>query len=225
MKKIIAYLLEYQRKHLDSKVYGFLAVFLAICIFLNYRFDFENSYIDQYHGLPIKWVWMFFFQAFPHLVICVILVVFGKVQNCFSNPRFWLIFFLGFSILALDRSFYGWKLLQGEMPYREFYFIAKCLSWCSSLLTVVIPILILYYFIEKEDNPRIWYGLSFQKVDIRPYFIMLIIVGIIIGIGSFISDIKNYYPRINHSGIDYFLSQNDWPRWAAVMLYENFIWQ
>ena len=49
---------------------------------------------------------------------------------------------------------------------------------------------------------------------------MLGIAAIVIGLGSFMSDIKSYYPRFMHSGMDRFLIENDWPRWAAVVFYE-----
>lgn len=220
LKKVINDLLDYQRKQFDWKVYLAIAVFLAICIFFNYRLDFEDGYIDRYSGRPIKWLWMFLFQSFPYLSICLLLVAFGKVENCFRNSRFWLTVFIGFGILAFDRSFYGWRFAADYFSRQEFYFISKCLNWTSSLYTVVLPLLIVYYFMEKTDRPKIWYGLSLKKFDARPYVMMLLIAGTIIGIGSFLSDIKNYYPRLMHSGLEMFLRETDWPRWVAVLLYE-----
>ena len=81
MRKVIGYLLEYQRKQFDWKVYLSLAVFLIVCIAINYHLDFEDGYIDPYHGKPIKWLWMFLFHALPYLAVCLILWAFGKVHN------------------------------------------------------------------------------------------------------------------------------------------------
>lgn len=49
---------------------------------------------------------------------------------------------------------------------------------------------------------------------------MLAITAVIIGIGSFMGDIKDYYPRFQHAGMTGFLAENDWPKWLAVLVYE-----
>jgi hypothetical protein len=219
MKKILAYLLDYQRKHFDWKLYLSIAAFLAVCIALNYRLDFEDSIIDSYHGKPIKWLWMFLFQTFPYLVVCLLLLAFGKVDNWAKDRTFWLKLVVGFGILAFDRSFYGVDYLSDFFSSRSFHFISRCLNWASSLVVTVLPLLLAYYFLEK-DQPRMWYGLSLQKFDARPYLIMLGIAGVFILIGSFFGDIQSYYPRFQHSRYVPFLRETGWSEWMAIGLYE-----
>lgn len=220
MKKVIQYLLEYQRKHFDWKVYLSIAVFLAICITINYRLDFEDSYIDASQGKPIKWLWMFLFHIFPYLGVCLILLAFGKVENWLPNKQFWLRLGIGFGILAFDRSFYGYTYLAEFFSRQEFYFVSKCVNWSSSLLVCVLPFLIFYRLLEKGDAPKIYYGLSLEKFDARPYAVLLLIAAFFIGVGSFLGDIQSYYPRFQHAQIPYFLAENDWPNWLAVLVYE-----
>lgn len=219
MKKILAYLLDYQRKHFDWKVYLSIAAFLAICIVVNYRLDFEDSIIDSYHGEPIKWLWMFLFQTFPYLAVCLILLAFGKVGNWTKDRSFWLKLVVGFGILSFDRSFYGVDYLSDFFSPRSFHFISRCLNWASSLVVTVIPLLLAYHFLEK-DQPKMWYGLSLQKFDARPYLIMLGIAGVFILIGSFMADIQEYYPRFQHARVVPFLRETGWSEWMAIGLYE-----
>ncbi len=220
MRKIFKYLLDYQRKQFDWKVYLSIAVFLAICIAINYYLDFEDSVIDQDQGKPIKWVWMFLFHVFPYLGVCFILLGFKKIDNWITNKQFWLRLVIGFSILALDRSFYGYTYLADYFSRQEFYFVARCVNWSSSLFVSVIPLLIFYRFLEKDDHPKIYYGLSLVRFDARPYAILLLIAATFIAIGSFMGDIQSYYPRFQHANIPLFIRETHWPNWLAVLVYE-----
>ncbi|MEM7299167.1 MAG: hypothetical protein AAF391_12985, partial [Bacteroidota bacterium] len=81
MKKILKLLTDYQKEHFEWKMYGTILMFIAVCIAINYRLDFEDSIIDSYHGEPIKWLWMFLFHGFPFFSVCLILYAFGKKKD------------------------------------------------------------------------------------------------------------------------------------------------
>jgi len=219
MKTVWKYITDYQKKHFDWRVYSSILIFLAICIALNYRFDFEDSVIDSYTGKPIKWVWMFLFQGGPFLVVCLILYAFRKSREWLTSNNFWLKFFVGFGLLALDRSFYGFNFLRESLHKMDAPFILKCINWSSSLLLVVIPLLLLYQFLEKDDHKN-WYGLSWKKFDPKPYLFLLGISAIFLTIGSFTADIQNFYPKYNHSGASIFMRHTGTPEWAVASIFE-----
>lgn len=207
MKQVLQYIKDYQRKHFDWKMYGVILLFTAVCIFLNYRFDFEDSVIDSYHGRPIKWLWMFLFHSFPFVVVSFILYAFGKEKAWLKDKNYWFKIFIGFGLLALDRSFYGYKIWLADMPVAESYFIGRCVNWASKFFLVAVPLLLLYPLIEK-DQERNFYGLSMKKFDPRPYLFMLAIAAIFIWIGSYLGDIREYYPRYLNSGPALYLASN-----------------
>ena len=219
MKNFLQAITDYQRKHFDWKIYASMLVFIAICIGVNYRLDFEDSIIDSYHGSPIMWVWMFLFQGGPFLVSCLILYVFGKRKDWLSSKSFWSKFLVGFGVLALDRSFYGFNFIAGTLNRLEAPFVMRCINWSSSLILVVIPMLILYQFLEK-DEVKNWYGLSWKRFDPKPYLFLLGIASVFIGLGSFMTDIQDFYPKYNHSGADYFIKHNESPQWILVTIFE-----
>ena len=220
MKKVWVYLLDYQRKHFDWKLYVTILLFIACCIAVNYRLDFEDSIIDSYHGRPIKWLWMFLFHAFPFVSVCFILYAFGKERSWLSSGNFWLKIFIGFGLLAFDRSFYGFRIWLADVPRLELHFILRCLNWASSLILVVIPLLIIYPIIERDDE-RNWYGLKWKRFDAKPYLFLLLIASIFIGIGSFLSEINEYYPRYLKAGANLYLRANpETPEWWLVTIYE-----
>lgn len=220
MKKVLQYLKEYQREHFDWKMYVVILIFTSICIALNYRFDFEDSVIDSYSGQPIKWLWMFLFHATPFFIVCLILFAFGKKKEWLSSRNYWLKMIVGFGLLALDRSFYGFTEWLTSLPRMEYHFVIRCANWASSLILVVIPMMILYPFLEK-DQTKNYYGLSWKKFDARPYLVMLGIAAVFIGIGSFLGEIQDFYPRYRGSGSRLYMSVNpEVSEWWLVTIYE-----
>lgn len=207
MKKVIQYLKDFQRDHFDWKMYLVIFLFATVCTYFNYRFDFEDSVIDSYSGQPIKWLWMFLFHGSPFFVVCLILYAFGKKRDWLTDKNYWLKFFIGFGLLALDRSFYGFDVWLKELPRLEYHFIARCVNWSSSLILVVIPLLLMYPFLEK-DSDKNYYGLVWKKFDAKPYLVLLGIAALFIVIGSFIGEIQDYYPRYGKSGANLYMNAN-----------------
>ena len=107
MKKVLQYLKDYQCDHFDWKLYLTILLFCSLCIFFNYKYDFEDSIIDSYNGQPIKWLWMFLFHGLPFFVVSLILFAFDKKKDWLTSKNYWVKFVIGFGLLALDRSFYG----------------------------------------------------------------------------------------------------------------------
>lgn len=219
MRKILGYLKDYQRKHFDLKLYLFIGVFLAICFVVNYWYDFEDSVIDPHYRTPWHWFFMFLWHAFPFLGVCFILYFSGKQKEWLTSRAFWVRLVIGFAILALDRAFYADWLLPEGLSAVDHRFIGKCLRWSSSLFFSVIPLILVYLMLERE-SPRTYYGLAWKRFDARPYFLLLGMAMLFIGIGSFFSDIQNYYPRFQYSSGDRFAADHQLPVWMSVLLYE-----
>ena len=220
MKKVLQYIKDYQHEHFDWKLYLTILLFCSLCIYFNYKYDFEDSVIDSYNGQPIKWLWMFLFHGGPFFIVCLILYAFGKKRAWLTSKNYWFKFLIGFGLLALDRSFYGFTEGLKYLPKMEYHFIARCVNWSSGLILVVIPLLILYPFIEKDIEPN-FYGLSWKRFDPKPYLILLGIAAIFLGIGSFLSDIQEYYPRFARSGASLYLRENpEASRAWLVTIYE-----
>ncbi len=128
-------------------------------------------------------------------------------------------FFIGFAILALDRSFYGYIVLKDHFDLRDYVFLSKTIRWLSSMFTVVLPLLMVYWIFEK-DYPKIYYGLAPRRFDAKPYFMLLLLAGICVGIGSFFADLQAYYPRYQFSQGTYFAEQRDLPEIVTISIYE-----
>ena len=220
MKKVISYLIHFQKQYFDVKLYLSIAFLLAVCIFIEYRWDFKHSVIDRYYATYLYGIWIFLLHGLPYLITCFILFAFGKTRSWLSSVKFWVSFLLGMGLISLDRSFYRYDLLLNFLGLDDVFFFRRCFSRASSLIFVVFPMIILYPFLEN-DRPRIWYGMKWRNFDPKPYLIMLGLSAVFIGVGSFLSELHHYYPRYAVSGASSYLRNHpQLSEWYTMVIYE-----
>lgn len=221
MKTVLNYLKKYLQDHFHLKLYLSVAIFISVCTYFNYKYDFEDSILDSYSGSEIKWLYMFIHMSFPFLVTCGFLYFYKIERSWVSSKEFWLKFFVGFAIISFDRQFYYFYDIIKSLPRPDYYFAFKTISWGDSLIASVVPTLIFYYFYERsKDSERHWFGLTLKKFDIKPYVMLTILVFGGMAIASFISELNNYYPRYKHSGGVGFAELHQIPEWISVLIYE-----
>jgi hypothetical protein len=219
MKSVISLLKNHIREYLSVKLaIAFALVMIALLAF-NYTFNFEDGIIDQEPNDFLRWLWMFLFHGLPYLLVCALSFGFTKRKVWMSNPRFWLLFIAGFSVLAFDRSWSLWPLLKDYLAREDSRYIFKVIKQGTGVFTVVLPLLLLYAF-TNQSKPRRYYGIAIRKFDARPYFAILGIAAIFIIIAGFFSDIQQYYPRYSRTSGDIFALSHHIPEWIAVLGYE-----
>lgn len=219
MKKVFASLWEFQKDHFELRLYVSVGVLLVLLLVFNYTYDVEDSHIDLIEALSLRWFAYFLFEAIPFLATAMILYGFGKAERFFTQPGFWLMWFLGFAILAFDRSFHIRELVMewfSGQPYRIWF---RSIGWSSSLLFTVLPLVLIYELLDRSVEHR-WYGLAPGTFDARPYLYLLLIAGVFIGVGSFFGDIQSYYPRYRISEGQQFARYYEVGQWVPLTLFE-----
>ncbi len=221
MKTLLQYFTRYTKTYFHWQLYLSVAVFLCICTYFNYLYDFEDSIIDAHSGSELKWLLMFLHMSFPFLVTCVFLYVYRINREWVRSGEFWIKFFVGFLIISFDRQFYYFYELIEHLPRIDYVFAFKNISWGDSLIANVVPTLIFYYGYERSRDPdKHWYGLSLKQFDFKPYAILIVIVFIGMGIASFMSELNTYYPRYKFSGGSDFAVLHNIPELFTVLAYE-----
>lgn len=222
MKQVWKYLKTYLQDHFNLKLYISVAVFLTLCTYLNYTFDFEDSIVDSYQRTLWHWFYMTLFMSFPFIVICGLLYIFNANRSWLRSREFWLLFIFGFILLGFSRSLYFHYPLIEHLDVIDYRFVRKVMWRGKTFFTLLIPLLLFYYWYEKEkDESQSWYGLKVRDTDFRPYGVLLILVVIGIGLASFMSDLTNYYPRYIPSGGNEFAKEHDLAGWIPMLIYEG----
>jgi hypothetical protein len=220
MKKIVLYFSEFHRSYFSFRLYAFFLFFVALLIGFNYTFDFEDSFIDQ-QPKPMRVVGYFLYHFVAYFGVLVIIWRFSK-EKLRLNGYFWAKSLVGFLILGIDNSYYSnYALLQNFLPSGTVTFYNKLLVNSIGLLTMFAPLLIVKFVFDRKQHFGI-YGLTFSKVDWKPYWIMLVAMAPLIYAASYLPDFISYYPVYKRAGgaafADYYSLHENW----SIAVFETF---
>lgn len=220
MKKILYYFRDFHLNYFSFKLYALFLLFVAILITFNYTFDFEDSYIDQLPK-PLRVVGYFLYHFTAYYGVLAIIWCCGK-DKLKLGSHFWVKSLIGFFILGIDNSYYSnYALLQNYFPPGTVNFYNKLLVNSIGLITMFTPLLILKFVFDRKQNFGI-YGLTFSKVDWKPYWIMLLIMAPLIYAASYLPDFMSYYPVYRRAGgaafADFYGMHENW----SIAIFETF---
>ena len=106
MKTLFNYIKIHLQEDFNLGYYLSVALFLGICIFFNYRFDLENSYLDPLFGNFSHYLAVFGSFSFVYLGVMIIQSLF-KRQVWKTDIRFWMALVFILALETHDISF-GW---------------------------------------------------------------------------------------------------------------------
>jgi hypothetical protein len=219
LKHILKLIYDHFKSHVGLKIAVAFFVLGGMFIGFNYTFDFEDSFVDTEPNPWLRFVWMFLFQSIPYLATCGLVYAFNLDRTWIRSWKFWTLFVIGFSLLAIDRSWSLWPMVEGCWPEEEIHFLYRIINKGKGVITIIIPLALLAMFLEKK-NPTNIFGLAIRNFDARPYFIILAIGLGCIGFGGFFSDIQEFYPKYSRSYGGIYADFNGIPEWVAVVMYE-----
>ncbi|PID88397.1 MAG: hypothetical protein CSB06_00555 [Bacteroidia bacterium] len=195
MKEIVNELKAFLRKDFNLYAYGFTFLFLAVCTYLNYTYSFEKKWINSFFYTPWSKVVYPLYYLLPYLTVVILTLGIKKELKKLKQAEFWIksiLFFTIFGIISHLPPVYRF-IDFGNISIGEYMFI-HLLSFNASRL---LPIILLFYFIKLifDRKDKHLYGLGFEKMSYRPFFLMLLIMLPIIAGISFQSDFRAAYPR------------------------------
>src|SRR5688572_29382482 len=147
--------------------YPSIALFLIVCIILNYIFDFEDTRLEPMKGLS-KFIAYLGFYSFPYLTAVYIYVQFNNQRSILQQKEFWLKSIFALVILALDSSVpFLDNIIYDLFHPRIQFWTYKVMINAISFITILAPILLFYFLYEKNEAHL--YGLRPKKFDVKPY--------------------------------------------------------
>lgn len=218
MKPIYHLLLNYSKKHYNTKALLSILLLLAICISINYSIELEDDYIDQIQHDGWRFLAMFFFQGLPYLLTIWILQTFGLVGKWWEFKGFWFTFIIGFSLLALDRSVYFADEVSRHITPLNYRYNFKIVNFLSGLVFIIIPLLV-FGWITQKDNKS--FGLFSRFTGIKPYLILLAFGILCVFIGGFFGDIQDYYPIYNKANPIFHQQKTGLNNFESIALFET----
>jgi hypothetical protein len=220
MYKTIKQLKDFIEEDFNYKIYFGTFLITSALIFFNYKLDFEDSYIDSYYGKPIRMLFFFLIEAVPYFLTIGLIYAFGKNKKFITNKKFWVVSIFGFLVLAINRGFY----LQNDIakmisdPY-TLKFTKRILNNFKEIITVLLPFWLIYHFLLKKEMKH-FYGIHKNNLDLKPYFIMILIMVPLLYWASLQPDFLKMYPRFKYSGSEYIFHHYKINKSFLIGLYE-----
>ena len=153
MKKIINNLIEYSTQQFHFVFLICMAVFLSICISINYYFDFEHKVLDTITQSWLQVSSYFLFYALAYFPVFIGYCYFFNKQNLLKNYTFWLSSAVGILTLSINSSmhFQYWMakfIVSADLTY----WVAKCLRNLFSSLQIFTCLYLFWFFYDiKKD--------------------------------------------------------------------------
>ena len=199
MRKILGYFKDFHKAYFNPKLYLICFLFIAALITFNYSLDFEDTYIDSFRGKHIRIVFFALYHLFAYYGIILLIYFFGN-NDLKLTKEFWIKSALGFLILGFDRSFGGYyEWIKAAVPPETLQFYYKLAYNGIRFLTILLPLLVLKLVYDRNSGEGL-YGLRLKAIDLKPYWIMLLLLAPVIYIVSFSPDFIDYYPSYKRAG-------------------------
>lgn len=221
MKKVLQLLLNYFRQHFHVGLYATTIVFTAILVFLNFKFDFEDSIIDRHYDSYYRILWYFLIHSIPYLTVIFFAAWFKKDFSIFKKKGFWVFSVIGFLILGIDRG-NPWQQQLALSITRDsdlVPFTFRLVNRLFPVLSIFIPLSLLYFIFLRNKIPS-FYGIHGKDLNLKPYFFMLMMMVPLIFVASMQPDFLKQYPNYQTARPEWFIRSLELPRIPVIFGYE-----
>ncbi len=217
MKKLLTLLYTHLRNDFDFRAYGLLAIFLAVYLVINYQIQLENTLIDSYAGQPIRVLWYFLLYGVAYYGSVCLMQLNGRLRGVFQTKAFWIYSLTAISILSIEPELsYSLAVYVANRYVHIHYFAYKMVHEAGPVLSVWLPLLLFYFLYDSRTEN--FYGLTFRKVDFRPYGWLLLIMAVPIAWASFQLDFLETYPTYRQQLP---VTETGMPKGVLIGLYEG----
>jgi len=194
VKKLIKYLITFIREDFNPFIYGMAFIFLIIAISFNYSISLEKNILNHYYHEPKGIFYYFLFYALAYYIIAIPKLYFEKSNNVLRQKKFWIKSFILLVLLATVGGFGIFEVWSNVYQGYENYFISKIVANLRFLIVFVMPLFIMWKIMDKKEVFS-FYGFTLKNFDIKPYFIILLMMIPLIAAASTQADFLATYPK------------------------------
>ncbi|MCZ8023526.1 MAG: CPBP family intramembrane metalloprotease [Cyclobacteriaceae bacterium] len=215
MKKIINYLKEQWAENFQPAYYVLTALWLILLLVCNYKFGFRKNYLHPPEGFE-KVFSYFLFYSIGYLFTLVLLSFCKRKFDFWKEKYFWLKFSIGIFVLSFDSAVpFLSQFISRNFDGSLYLWIYKVSVNGLSFFTVLLPLLLLYYMVDKQEKNR--YGFQANNIDLKMYWLLLAIMVPLVISASFLPSFQKQYPMFKSGSAHEYLNI---PFWITVVVYE-----
>ncbi len=180
--------------------YFLIALFLSITIAVNFWFDFEDTYVDVSDFYPRFFRYIMFY-GLAYYGGVLILKFTDKKVDFLNKSSFWFLSVVGLIIISFDGSYNGsYDIARSFVDINEYRYVGKLISEFRNFITLFVPLLIVWLFTKQKNDS--FYGLTFKNAQVRPYFLLLLLMVPLIALAAQDASFLKTYPLFKTYGVD-----------------------
>jgi hypothetical protein len=193
MKNIIGYLRSYFNEEIRWPYFITVVLLLGIAVFADYRYELARHHVDKFAYLPTYKIRLFILYAIPFIGCIFLYMLFYSKWKLLTSAEFIMLalFTVAIYVYRCDIAWHR-KLVTGMVQGKEAsYYLRVANQLVHGLVLFVLPLLWWVYRDRKEMG---LYGWKLRGVNLRPYFISLLVLVPLVALASTQKDFLKVYP-------------------------------
>lgn len=210
MKAIIRYLRSYFREEIRWPYLAAVLLILAGLLAADHVYNLTRTLVDVHARSSSFFLRTFLLYIIPFGGCILIYVIFYRKWQLLRQAEFivLVLFTIAVYTFRCDISLHRELLSSIPDPKEKYYYTRIANQLVFGLVLFVFPLL---WWLWKDKRSMRLYGWSAKKIDLRPYFIALLILVPLIALASTQKDFLRVYPTAGR-----FNFSND-PGWMAAL--------
>lgn len=199
-------------------LYAATAVWAALLLTANVYLDLEDTYIDTFQGDP-RWPLLYFgLYATAYYVSVWLWTHFHQRPDVWQSRQFWLRSGTALVCYSIYSGFYGHSEWSRQLFGGQIYVFAYyCLHNLQSALTIVLPLYVFYWLVDRQTSNFSFYGMAPKRKGLVLYSMLLALMIPLITLASFQPDFLASYPTYHDTNANEFFGV---PEWVTALVYE-----
>jgi len=193
VKLLLKEFVEFIRSDFNLWLYTFTFILLFVVIRINYDQGIYWKLVNIQATGPERFVRFFLLFSLPWFIIAVPKLFISKKSVVLKNIKLYISILLILGVMAFDSAFSIFKpLLNSATTFDEQIYLTKIFSNFQGIIILLFFIIVLYIIFRNISPSDI--GLRLKNVNLKPYFILIIVLVPMIVWASFNNDFLTTYP-------------------------------
>ena len=201
MRQIAGYIRTYWHENRNPKLFASVGAFLVLSFAVNYSFNFETSIIRQLPTPFDQFLFYCLFYGAPFTLTIFLQTHFTSRKTLFRDKQFIALVAFCIVLLAAYVSLHNLPSFLVRTTPELLNFLPKALHLYTARYAgnffpgfiVLLPIAVYWYFKDRTESNV--YGFSSSTINLKTYFVILLLLVPIVFAASFLSDFQSAYPR------------------------------
>jgi membrane protease YdiL (CAAX protease family) len=201
MRNIVAYVKEFIQEQWNPAYFAAVGGMMGVLFFLNYRFNLETSITSRLQHPAALTTFYFVFYSVPYFFAHAAYALCTKKFEILRQRRFWTLSLFCLTVLSIYIALHdlpkyvlnnypsAFEIVTSELRR----LVARCLSNVIPLALAGIPLVTYWRRVDESEMPL--YGFTAKTINLRPYFLLLLLLAPLVVGASFTGDFQAAYPR------------------------------